>query len=433
MTVGNMHAINLGWLLRLRWGSCIGQAATILLVDWWFDLSLPIGALFTILAVAMGTNCVATGWLRRSSTVPEWVLGLVLAIDIVILTALLYFSGGSFNPFNSLYLVYIALAAVVLSARWTWALVALSAGCFGVLFVEELLPSGEDHLSHASLMQIHLQGMWVAFGVAAVFIVYFVHRIRNAVAERDHELAAIRERTARSERLASLVTLAAGAAHELATPLGTIAIVARELEETLGRGVSSGAAAADARVIREQVARCREILQQMSTHAGQSSGEAPQTVPLTELLHNAAAGARAPERVSIHIADDEQPRVVTGPREALVKALRGLIDNAQQASPSDAIVAVAVPSDPPTRIEVRDEGSGMAADVLERACEPFFTTKEPGEGMGLGLFLTNTLMEELGGSLEIESSPNDGTCATLVLPTSSNRDDLPHPQTTVSG
>ena len=125
MTVGNMHAINLGWLLRLRWGSCIGQAATILLVDWWFDLSLPIGALFTILAVAMGTNCVATGWLRRSSTVPEWVLGLVLAIDIVILTALLYFSGGSFNPFNSLYLVYIALAAVVLSARWTWAAMSL--------------------------------------------------------------------------------------------------------------------------------------------------------------------------------------------------------------------------------------------------------------------------------------------------------------------
>src|SRR5262249_9182438 len=136
-----------------------------------------------------------------------------------------------------LYLVNIALAAVVLRPRWTWTLVAVSLACFGTLFAQPRWGAGTaPALGHEAHFRMHLQGMWVAFGVAAIFIVYFVQRVTRALAARDAELAAAQLATARHERLAALATLAAGAAHELATPLSTIAVAAKELERQLATG-----------------------------------------------------------------------------------------------------------------------------------------------------------------------------------------------------
>jgi two-component system sensor histidine kinase RegB len=411
------RAINLRWLLRLRWGAVLGQSVIIVLVDRVMGLDLPLAALFALVALELGSNAACLVWAARRRSLPEWLLGAVMAFDVVLLTALLQLSGGSFNPFNFLYLVHIALAAVVLPARWTWGLTALSLLCFASLFVAPFAQAlGASHLDHGDLMNIHLQGMWVAFAVAALFIVYFVQRIRRALADREAELARERERAARTERFAALATLAAGAAHELATPLSTIALAAGEMESALEKG-DSVSLGDDVRLIAAQVQRCRAILDQMSADAGDAPGEAPEPVAVRRLVRDALAALRHPHHIELDVDPSVEGRVVDVPPRATAQALRGLLDNACDASSAEASVAMRVASEHgECRIEVRDQGAGMPSEVLARAGEPFFTTKEPGKGMGLGLFLAHALADRLGGRLELDSTPGRGTVARLVLP-----------------
>src|SRR6185312_15786020 len=223
------EAINFSWLVKLRWGAIAGQIATIVGVTHVLEVPLPLTALYAIIAVELVSNIVCVAAARRADAA-EWWSGVVMVLDVVLLTALLHFAGGPFNPFSFLYLVEIALAAVIVRARWTWALVIVSLIGSGALFV------GEPHMlvsPHGDHMELHLRRMWVAFGVAASFIVYFLLRVRRDLEAREAELAEAQRRVDRQERLASLATLAAGAAHELATPLGTIALAARELERHL--------------------------------------------------------------------------------------------------------------------------------------------------------------------------------------------------------
>jgi two-component system sensor histidine kinase RegB len=410
------HGIGLSWLLTLRWGALAGQLATIAAVDRLMGIALPLAPLALVLAVGAASNLALGSW-RRRADVQESMLAAVMLLDVGLLTAVLYLTGGPFNPFSFLYLVNIALAAVILPPGWTWALVVVSVALFGGLFFAHV-PLPIDHaMGHDHPISMHVQGMWVAFGVAAAFIVYFIQRVRGALAERDAELTAARSAAARHEKLASLATLAAGAAHELATPLSTIAVVAKELERALA--AAPGAAVADVRLIREQVERCREILVQMAADAGESAGEALVAVPLVTLLDAATADLAGRDRVRRALAADASAIVRVPPR-ALTQALRGVIKNALEASGDGGAVTVHVDARGGTwRLTVQDRGAGMAPDVLAHAGEPFFTTKNGGgitRGMGLGLFLARVVLERLGGELLLDSAAGRGTTVTLVLP-----------------
>jgi len=411
--VESAHKSNIAWLLRLRLGAVVSEAALVLLVNG-ATIPLPVGRLFVIFGVALATNVALWLFSRRASRVSEHVIGGVLAFDVAALTLALAITGGPLNPFSSLYLVYIALGAVVLSVRWTWILVVLSGGAFAGLFVvssESLW--GPDHATH---MRIHLKGMWLAFSVAAVFVGYFGGRIQRALAEREAELAAIRARQARSEKLAALATLAAGAAHELSTPLSTIAVVARELETELARS-HANSLLEDARLIRGEVARCRKVLDQLSADVGSGVGDAPQDTTIGDVIARAKAGLPDHPPIVVEVAAPLDARSLRLPSRPLELALRSVIENAQQASPSQAPVVVRARSSAAgVTIEVADRGTGMPADVLARVGEPFFTTKEPGRGMGLGVFLARSVIEQLHGELSIDSSPNGGTTVRLDVP-----------------
>lgn len=411
-------AINLTWLLALRWGAVGGQLAMILLAKWGMSIPLPLTPLLAILAFAAATNAVAVWWLRGGRLVPEWTPGALMLLDVVLLTALLYFSGGPYNPFSFLYLVNIALAAVVLAGVWPWLLVAVSLVCFGFLFVDHVsLPVIHDH-GGGDHLGLHLQGMWVAFGVAAGFIVYFVQRVTRALEARDTELAAARSLTARHEKLASLATLAAGAAHQLATPLSTIAVISKELERQLERDQRSADTIGDARLIREQVERCREILQQMAADAGESTGESIVPVTPKELLDVALQGIAERDRLHVLLGGDTAALRLVMPVRSIAQALRALAKNALEASGSAAVEIRVAARGASCQLEVEDRGSGMSNDVLAHAGEPFFTTKGPDRGMGLGLFLCRTVVEGIGGQLTLTSVPQQGTTATVVLPLS---------------
>ncbi len=198
--VEQKHAINFEWLITLRWVVIIGQIAIIAAVDRFMGIALPLLPMAGIVALEALSNVGGVLWRRRATEIGEAALGLLMLIDVALLTALLYVSGGPFNPFSVLYLVNIALAAVVMSPLWTWTLVVLSLACFGTLFLGHLPLAGEHHGAHEPRISMHLQGMWIAFGVAAAFIVYFIERVTRALAARDAELAAARSLSARHER-----------------------------------------------------------------------------------------------------------------------------------------------------------------------------------------------------------------------------------------
>lgn len=411
--------IHLAWLVRLRWGAMFGQLLTVALVNYGLGIPLPMIPVLCVIAAEGASNVACMFWAQRRNVVREWVLGVAMAADVVLLTALLFLTGGPFNPFSFLYLVHIALSAVVLPTAWTWGLVGFSLACFGMLFVRhDFLPlDSEIHMSHADQMRMHMQGMWFAFGVAAVFISYFVTRVRHGLSQREAELTRARQLASRGEKLASLATLATGAAHELSTPLSTIAVVAKELERALAMSQAPAQTVSDAQLIRREVERCRDILQRMAADAGQSAREEFSHVSVQELVESALEGLPGRERVNIQLhAASLQPALRAQP-QAMAQALRTLIKNALQASAPDTQVLVeASLGDERCELSVRDRGCGMGDDVLARAGEPFFTTKEPGEGMGLGLFLTRVVVERSGGHLALRSRVGEGTTAVLTLP-----------------
>jgi two-component system sensor histidine kinase RegB len=459
-----VHRLNAGWIVRLRWAAIAGQALTIGVVHWSMGITLPLVPLALLIALGFASNVLAAMWLRSEPPVTEAVLGASMALDLCLFTGLLYFTGGPFNPFSTLYLVHIALAALVLTPRWTWSLVLLAVAANAALFVRhEPLPidhgdhgatahgsrdfttlsephataahrhdaheghgapsdSGHDghhgagaavepgHPLHEPL-GMHLQGMWVAFGVTAGFIVYFLNRVSRTLAERDEALNRIREKSAKAERLASVATLAAGAAHELSTPLSTIAVVAKELERD-----SAARTRDDAQLIRAEVERCRDILRQMAGDAGESPAETASKVTLRELV-DVALDPIGHERIRITWAPRAEGAEVLVPLRAASQALRNVIQNAIDASPeSEPVDIYGDRAGDRWVLAVVDHGHGMDEGVVARAADPFFTTKEPGRGMGLGLFLTRSVLDFLGGSIDIDSTPGKGTRVTLTFP-----------------
>jgi two-component system sensor histidine kinase RegB len=392
-------------------------------------LELALAPLGAIVALGALSNLALWAWVSRGDGADRaGVVGLVLAADVLMLTGLLHVSGGPLNPFTFLYLVHVVLGAVALEARGAGAIAALSIAAYGALFLigggaEAAHEAHMGHMGHGAhaghgegmetAMTLHLRGMWAAYTVTAVFVVAFVARMREALGRRERELERAREAQRRQERLASLATLAAGAAHELATPLSTIALVSKELERALsGHPEVDRELVEDAALLREQVDRCRAILSQMSTDAGQASGEAPEVVALSEVARALADG-------QAEVVVEEDARVAV-PRRALEVALGGLTRNARQAARErgrpEALTLRVDADGRVARLRIEDRAGGVAPGVLARVGEPFFTTKEPGAGMGLGVFLARSLAERLGGALTLESEDGEGTTATLTLP-----------------
>lgn len=401
--------ISLAWLIRLRWGAVLGQLATLAVVSTVLGLSLPLGPMLLLVLATAASNLGARSWLQRGRQVGNGTVGLLLALDVALLTGLLYGSGGPSNPFSVLYLVHVALAAVMLPAAWPWILGALSLGAYAALFAFHIpLPGDHGHHGSDEAFSLHLQGMWVSFAVAAALISWFVTRVKASLGERDEELQAIRETNVRYEKLAAIGTLAAGAAHELGTPLGTIALVAGELE----RALTDERLLEDVRLIRSQVDRCQHILQGMRTHSPGGDELAP--VDLATVLEHLGEGPWG-DRLDLEIEPACHSHRVPG--KVLIRILENLLGNAFDASPAEERVRIVTrTSGTWLLLSVADRGTGMSEAIVARAFDPFFTTKAPGKGMGLGLHLARTAAEQLGGAVDLQSALGRGTVVTLHLP-----------------
>jgi two-component system, sensor histidine kinase RegB len=357
-----------------------------------------------------------------SGRFPQETLGVAFVLDTLALTVILGLTGGPANPFSLLYLVQITLSVVVLHKIWTWALGSLAAICFGLLFfLHPPLAALQNHHPDQGLSP-HLIGMWIAFVIAATLISFFTGKVSDALRHREREVLDLQEQVAKHERLASLVTLAAGAAHELGTPLSTIAVVAKKLERYASDPSRTDEVREDTRLIRSEIERCRFILERMSVQGGEPMGEIARTVPVREVFTQVLAQFPESQRtlVRIELADEALAAVLPG--QAMAQSLAALIQNALDANLDQRpIVVTAVGTDAGLQISIRDHGHGMHDKVLRRIAEPFFTTKEPGKGMGLGTFLVRSFAERLGGRVHFDSVFGQGTTVTVELPLQSQQ------------
>ena len=409
-------SVALPWIIQLRFLLAAGEVALVL-------LSAETDAAVTKWAwcgLAVGLQIAANLWLAHIAPRPEegfeHPLGVVFALDALALTVVFAFTGGPTNPFTLLYLVQITLSAIILHKAWTWALGLLSTLCYGSLFLFSAMVSAHSHELSETMIR-HVVGMWIAFGLAAGVLTFFIGQVSETLQRRQREVLELQRQVARQERLGSLVTLAAGAAHELSTPLGTIAIASREIERAAERRGGDAAMVEDARLIRSQVERCRGILADMSAKGAEPFGEAPSAIEIGEVFRRVIEGLPEVERSRLDVDQTNcHIRLETFPASVAQSAL-ALVRNSLDASPDGQPVFLGAEADADSvTFIVRDEGEGMNDETLARVAEPFFTRKPPGEGMGLGAFLAHLFASRMGGELRYESTLGQGATAYLMLP-----------------
>jgi len=397
------------WLARMRWGALAIEVASILVASEALNVALPLGPMGILVAIGAISNAWLASRKERAGH-----LSAFLVLDIALLTGLLYLSGGSTNPFSVFYVVYIAMSAVMLAPRWTWAIAGLSVVSFAALFVVRGPDAHLGHAAHAEGFQTHLYGMFIAFVLAVGLITYFVSQLSLELRKRERALAEAEERTHRWGKLASIATLAAGAAHELGTPLGTIAVAAKEIERRARRAPDGEALAQDAELIREELERCRAVLDRMSAAGGQHVGETLRELPVETLF----------EEVRSRLSDEQARRWETHsevaslevPREAFVQMVENIVRNGFDACEKGRVSLQIAARDGVVELVFADEGCGMSEETSKRATDPFFTTKSAADRMGLGMFLARTLVDSLGGDFVIDSAIGRGTTILIALP-----------------
>lgn len=420
--------VNASWLLRLRWVAVIGQLLTVAVAEFVIQVELETIPLLLVVGFTAISNVAFAYWLRTHTKLPEqirvrrdpWVLVAVMGVDLLSLTTLLFLSGGPANPFTIFFFVNLALAAVVLPTRSSWWLLLLAVGCLGFLLVAHLpVPALSQPVGAGSTRQLTLQqvGLVTAVALCAGVAIYFITRVTRELQDRERDLRLAELQRARGERLEALATLAAGAGHELASPLSTIAVIAKDLSRHLEGSDVPASVIEDVGLIRSELDHCRRILDGMASGAGQALGEEMLPVTSRELVDETLEGLSRRDRVKLDLDEASTAISLVVPLTGMANALRGIIRNSLDASTPEADVCVSTRMDGDSLvITIRDNGCGMSPEVLARAGEPFFTTKEPGQGMGLGLFLTQNLLQRLGGSLTLDSTPNVGTTTVVTIP-----------------
>ncbi len=401
------------WLVGLRWGVAATYAAAVALAIA-SDASGPIVAATISAATATTLSNVLLG---RVSVLSDRIVAGALVLDVGLLTGVVALTGGASNPFAVLLIVHIALASVVSRSAWSWAVVIAAVIAYASLF----FVSVDAHLWHTAVdleivhapIQLHLVGMWAATAIAAIAIAALTRQLLRVLDRQRSSLIESERRLERTSHLASLTTLAAGAAHELGSPLTTVAVLARELElqaEREGRN----SLREDAGMIRDEVDRCREILERMSVGVGIQLGGAGAEECSDSL----------PDSVNERLEAEASRVEWEGRLENLSAAALGqltqlvlpLVRNALDACGEERITVTLAEQADRLIVEVCDHGSGMSEQVLSRSVEPFFTTKAPGRGMGLGLHLVRVVSDAMGGELVLSSTPDSGTIARLDLP-----------------
>jgi two-component system sensor histidine kinase RegB len=392
--------VRLDTLVRLRWLAVLGQATAVLLVHYGLEYALPLPQCLTLIGLSAWLNAALTLRDRMSPRIGPQHAAWLLAFDVAQHALLLYFTGGLENPFAFLFLGPVVVSAMALPSRYTLMLGALAVVCASaLLFWHEPLPWRGD--GGLDLPPLYMFGVWLCILLALLYLGVYAWQIAEGARRLSDALAATELALAHEQHLSQLDGLAAAAAHELATPLSTIAVIAKELE----RGLEPGAAhAEDVRLLREQTQRCREILGKLTELS--TTYEPFDRAPLSALIDEVVAPHRNfGIEIDIVLPAERSDEPVGRRNPALLYGLGNLVENAVDFAAERVEIAARWTAREIT-LTIADDGPGFAAEVIDRLGEPYLTTRgarraetdDQPAGLGLGFFIAKTLLERSGAT-----------------------------------
>jgi two-component system sensor histidine kinase RegB len=418
------RTVRLDTLVRLRWLAIIGQTTAILGVEYGLEFVFPFWACLVVVALSAWLNVALRLRYHQTQRLEPDRVAWLLAFDIAELAVLLFLTGGLQNPFAFLFLSSVLISATALPARMTLILGAFAVFCATVLlFVHYPLPWDSD--DPLLLPPIYMMGVWLSILLALGFIGVYAWQITEESRQLVNALAAAELALTREQSLSQLDGLAAAAAHELGTPLSTIAVIAKELERSIADGSPH---ADDVRLLREQATRCRDILGKLTELS--SSGEPFDRMPLTTLIEEVVAPHRGfGIGIDVSVAGDDGAEPVGARNPAILYGFGNIVENAVDFAHQRIVVGASWRTNS-VEIEIADDGPGFAPDILDRVGEPYVTSRQrvakhegsESPGLGLGLFIAKTLLERTGASLEFDNKklPTHGA----IIKIRWNRDDF---------
>jgi two-component system sensor histidine kinase RegB len=393
--------VSLRTLVLVRWIVILGQLVTVLTVGLGMGFPTPMGGLLAIIALAVLVNLVGS-IARRGRALSDRAVAYYLAFDILQLSALLFLTGGLANPFAVLVLGPIAVAAAVLRRDYALMLTVLAILCLAALFATPYpLPWGGG--GNPNLPELYQFGIWIALTLACGFIAIYNWSVAGEARRISEALSETQLALAHEQQLAALGTLAAAAAHELGTPLSTIAVVAKELARDLP---ADSPIAEDIALIQSQCDRCRGILAELARKPEDAEASPFDQLPLVQLIESAAQPHRIPGiRLDIRsiVAEGSDPPILRRKPEIL-HGLGNILQNAMQFA-ANAVSVVARSDAERIDVTISDDGPGFQPGLLARLGEPYLSLRdEDHEHLGLGIFIAQTLLERTGAELEFENA-----------------------------
>ncbi|MFL6710644.1 MAG: ATP-binding protein [Massilia sp.] len=402
-------------LIQLRWIAVVGQISTIATASLLLGVHLPVADMLRVLACLIGFNIFSHLRWHEQRTVDNSQLFLALLVDVFSLTAQLYLSGGMTNPFVFLYMLQVILAAVLLQPWSSWTIVAITGLCVVVLAVSaKPLALPIDYAE--GMASLYVEGIFISFIVNAALLVVFISRITRNVRTGDAALADLRQRAAEEEHIVRMGLLASGAAHELGTPLATLAVILGDWRR-MPEFKNNPELLAEIGEMQDQLKRCKSIVSGILLSAGEARGELSVKTTIKAFLDDLVEEWRSTRNLVAFEYDnriDADLAVVSD--STLKQMIANVLDNALEASPVWVRLAASIQDDDLV-LDISDRGPGFAPGTLDQFGKPYQSTKgQPGRG--LGLFLVVNVARTLGGSVAPGNRPEGGAAVRLRLPMS---------------
>ncbi|HEY8219584.1 MAG TPA: ATP-binding protein [Methylobacter sp.] len=431
---------NLKWLFILRNLMILSEVILIILSIYGLNIRLPEQQLWLVVMSIGVVNIYTSMRLKTADPVTELEIFSQLVIDVFSIAALLYLTGGASNPITWVFLLPLIITAIMLHQSYAWYMVILTTSMYTALMAYNIpLPSIEPHMPRSEMQysdvknyellqqvhamsdshyfNLHIFGMWFGFVFSAGLVAFFVVELAKTLKTQERNLAEARENALRDERVVALGTLAASAAHDMGTPLGTIAIVAHELEQEYP--VHRFADLHEKLLImQQQIDRCKVALSVMSASAGEMRAESGSVMLLTEYIDEVINQWRT-HKPSAKLCFFINPEVVTQAKIiaelTLTHSIINILNNAAEASPPEKGIEFHATWDLNYAvIKIRDFGPGLPLELIDLAGKQPVISKK--RGLGVGLFLAYSTINRLGGKINLYNSESGGACVEITLP-----------------
>lgn len=427
----------------------LSEVILIILSVYGLNIRLPEQPLWLVILSIVIVNIYTSMRLETEDPVTELEIFSQLVMDVFAITALLYLTGGASNPITWVFLLPLIITAIMLHQSYAWYMVILTTSMYTALMAYNIpLPSIEPHMPDSAMLyadtknyellrqvhamsdshyfNLHIFGMWFGFVFSAGLVAFFVVELAKTLKAQERNLAEARENALRDERVVSLGTLAASAAHEMGTPLGTIAIVTHELEQEypVHRFPDLHEKLL---IMQQQVDRCKTALSVMSASAGEMRAESGGIMLLTDYIDEVINQWRThkPTAKLNFIINPEvamQAKIVA--ELTLTHSIINILNNAAEASPPEKGIEFHASWDlDSAMIKIRDFGPGLSSELINFAGKQPVISKK--RGLGVGLFLAYSSINRLGGKINLYNSELGGACVEITLPllnTESNND-----------